>query len=466
MKQLAAVLLTLSMLCCTACSTESTSEADSSCADSIFDSDSTTAENSRAPEDTADESTDDPEGADSDVMSESASGSEAEKLNPSDKQGGQAGGEGSGSASSSVSPSGGTSEDSKAPAQQAAPSGGGTSGNSEKPATDSQTDSVAVEIKTITLKGNAADFSGSGIAARGSKIGITKGGTYRITGQLTDGQLEINTTKKVVLQLNGMSIRNSAGSAINALDAKRLTIELMPGTTNTLEDGGTHDADNATLFSNDTIEICGSGTLEIKAKYAHGIKSDDDIVMTSGTVNITSKKTGLYANDNVEINGGNLFCDAETNGIKCKNTVCINGGYSALFGGVKEEKGAIICEGALTVNGGTLFAVGNVSSVPVNSSRQNVMVMHFQSARAAGVLSRIENNHNNVLTITSPRPYSMVLFSTAGMTSGLSYSIYEGGAVTGGTVSHHVTTGGSYAGGTKIGAYASTGRVTTFTLPS
>lgn len=460
MKKLAAVLLTLSMLCCTACGTESTSEADSSRADSISGLDSTTEENSRAPEE-SDES-------DSDDVSESTSDSEAESSNASDKQTSQSGGNGSGGsgASPSVTPSGDTPEEPKAPAQQATPSGGGASGNSEKPAADSQVSSEAVEIKTITLKGNSADISGSGIAARGSRIGITKGGTYRITGQLTDGQLEINTTKKVVLQLNGMSIRNSAGSAINALDAKRLTIELMPGTTNTLEDGGTHDADNATLFSNDTVEICGSGTLEIKANYAHGIKSDDDIVMTSGNVNITSKKTGLYANDNVEINGGNLFCDAETNGIKCKNTVCINGGYSALFGGVKEEKGAIICEGALTVNGGTLFAVGNVSSVPVNGSRQNVMVMHFQTARAAGVLSRIENNHNNILTITSPRPYSMVLFSTAGMTSGLSYSIYEGGTVTGGSLSHHVTTGGSYAGGTKIGSYASTGRVTTFTLPS
>ena len=158
----------------------------------------------------------------------------------------------------------------------------------------------ASEIKTITLLGDSVRFEGTGIAARGSRVGITKGGTYRISGSLSDGQIEINTEKKVVLQFDGMSITNSAGSAINVINAKRVTVELMPGTVNSLEDGNVqHDADRGALFTNDTLEIGGSGTLNVKSNYAHGIISDDDIIVNGGTIRIVSTKSGLFANDDI-----------------------------------------------------------------------------------------------------------------------------------------------------------------------
>ena len=222
--------------------------------------------------------------------------------------------------------------------------------------TAAQEDSTpASDVKTITLLGDSVRFEGKGIAARGSKVGITKGGTYRISGSLSDGQIEINTEKKVVLQLDGVSIKNSAGSAINVINAKRVNVELMPGTVNSLEDGSIqHDADKGALFSNDTLEIGGSGTLNIRSNYAHGIASDDDIIVNGGRLHIVSTKSGLFANDDITINGGTLYCDAGTNGIKCKNTISINGGTSVLMGGTREEKGAVIAVGGVTINGGTL----------------------------------------------------------------------------------------------------------------
>ena len=185
--------------------------------------------------------------------------------------------------------------------------------------TAAQEDSTpASDVKTITLLGDSVRFEGKGIAARGSKVGITKGGTYRISGSLSDGQIEINTEKKVVLQLDGVSIKNSAGSAINVINAKRVNVELMPGTVNSLEDGSIqHDVDKGALFSNDTLEIGGSGTLNIRSNYAHGIASDDDIIVNGGRLHIVSTKSGLFANDDITINGGTLYCDAGTNGIKC-----------------------------------------------------------------------------------------------------------------------------------------------------
>ena len=332
--------------------------------------------------------------------------------------------------------------------------------------TAAQEDSTpASDIKTITLLGDSVRFEGKGIAVRGSKVGITKGGTYRISGSLSDGQIEINTEKKVVLQLDGVSIKNSAGSAINVINAKRVNMELMPGTVNSLEDGSVqHDADKGTLFSNDTLEIGGSGTLNIRSNYAHGIASDDDIIVNGGRLHIVSTKSGLFANDDITINGGTLYCDAGTNGIKCKNTISINGGTSVLMGGTREEKGAVIAIGGLTINGGTLYAVGNTCTLPLASSGQNVVAVNFASALSANMLTRIASGSSPLFTLSSPRAYKTVLYSGSGLREGASYTVSTGGMVSGGNTADYVTTGGTYSGGTDRGTYKTTGRVSTFSV--
>lgn len=332
--------------------------------------------------------------------------------------------------------------------------------------TAAQEDSTpASDVKTITLLGDSVRFEGKGIAARGSKVGITKGGTYRISGSLSDGQIEINTEKKVVLQLDGVSIKNSAGSAINVINAKRVNVELMPGTVNSLENGSIqHDADKGALFSNDTLEIGGSGTLNIRSNYAHGIASDDDIIVNGGKLHIVSTKSGLFANDDITINGGTLYCDAGTNGIKCKNTISINGGTSVLMGGTREEKGAVIAVGGFTINGGTLYAVGNTCTLPLASSGQNAVAVNFTSALSANMLTRVASGSSPLFTLSSPRAYKTVLYSGSGLREGASYTISTGGMVSGGSTADYVTTGGTYSGGTDRGTYKTTGRVSSFSV--
>lgn len=323
----------------------------------------------------------------------------------------------------------------------------------------------ASDIKTITLLGDSVRFQGKGIAARGSRVGITKGGTYRISGSLTDGQIEINTEKKVVLQLDGVSIRNTGGSAINVINAKRVNVELMAGTVNSLEDGSVqHDADKGALFSNDTVEIGGSGTLNIKSNYAHGIASDDDIIVNGGRLHIISTKSGLFANDDITINGGSLYCDAGTNGIKSKNTISINGGTAVLMGGTREEKGAVIALGGFCVNGGTLYAVGNTCTLPLASSGQDALVLNFSVPLPANALTRVTSGSSPLFTLSSPRAYKTLLCSDSSLRQGASCTVSTGGTVSGGSTSDYVITGGTYSGGTDRGTYSLSHKISVFSL--
>ncbi len=308
--------------------------------------------------------------------------------------------------------------------------------------------------KYIYLQDTTAQYSGDGISVQGNQIIIAKGGTYEITGTLSDGQILIATDKKKVqLHLNGASITNSAGSAIYCQNAKRLTIHSLAGSVNYLEDGGVHDVDNGTIFTEDTILIEGDGELNIKSNYAHGIKSDDDIIVNSGILNIEATKSCLHSNDWIEINGGINYCHGGTNGIKTDGYINITGGSSVFIGGVREEKGAIYCDGPLSVTGGNFWAVGNTCAMPdAASTTANVIGVKFAAAQPAGTLVNVSSGGSGIFTMSSPNQFKYVLYTGPELQLNAEYNVNYGGS-TDGAGDHYVYFGGSYVGGTDAGSF-------------
>lgn len=351
-------------------------------------------------------------------------------------------------------------------------SGGSGSGNTvSTPADDDPDLDPADEVKPtkyISLTGNSAKFSGEGIAVSGSKITISKGGHYEISGTLDNGQIYIETDKKKVkLMLNNCSITNKAGAAIYCMQAKKLTLESLPGTTNTISDGGTHDDDKGAVFSEDQVNLKGEGTINIKGVYAHGIKCDDDIHVNGGTVNITATKSCLMANDAIEINGGTLFCDGGTNGIKTskpESTITVNGGSSILIGGEREEKGAVYSAGTFAVTGGSLWAIGNSTTTLDASTTANVLVLTFANSQAANSAVQVISDGSPVFGITSPHPFKNIIYAGTNLLSNASYTVKYGGSISGGTTKNYVTTGGSYSGGSDGGTFTASKKVTTHSV--
>ena len=201
-------------------------------------------------------------------------------------------GSSSGNNSSGGNSSSGNSKTSSGSTQQ---SSGGTQTD---PNEDSELDPADEEkpTKYIYLNGTSARFDGDGISINGSKIIISKGGDYEISGTLDNGQIYIETEKKKVrLHLNNCSITNKAGAAIRCQQAKKVTIYSVAGTKNYISDGGTHDDDNGAIFSEDTVVFKGEGEINITGVYAHGVQSDDDIFVKGGNpacTPMTASKSG------------------------------------------------------------------------------------------------------------------------------------------------------------------------------
>ena len=156
---------------------------------------------------------------------------------------------------------------------------------------------------------------------------------YVLSGTTTNGSVKIYSDKKFKLTLNGVSITNADGPALNIQSSKRAFIVLADNTTNSLTDGtayvanGTEDM-KATLFSEGQLIFSGGGNLNVKSNVKHAICSDDYVRVISGTITVTGAASdGIHTNDAFIADGGTLTITSSNDGIQCEEGyIVINGG--------------------------------------------------------------------------------------------------------------------------------------------
>ena len=195
-----------------------------------------------------------------------------------------------------------------------------------------------------------------------------------LSGSTSDGSLLVNRTKKYGLQLNGVSIANADGPAINNQCGKSLYVYLASGTTNTLSDGTAYTEQTydqkGTLFSEGQLFFMGMGKLSVTGNCKHAIACDDYIVVSEGDITATtSTGNAIKVNDGIWINGGTLDLSttaAGGRGIKCDSVVVITGGDVTILtegdcktetvDGVEDITSAacIKCDSTFTMSDGTL----------------------------------------------------------------------------------------------------------------
>ena len=177
---------------------------------------------------------------------------------------------------------------------------------------------------TITLSGSSASASGSSssnVKVDGGTATINSGGTYVISGELTNGRIVINAPKADVrLVLSGASITSSDGPAIDVQDAGNAIVVLAKDSKNTLTDGATYASGQeatAALFSSDTLTITGTGSLNVTGSYKDGISSKNGLIITgNATIDVKAADDGLRGKDYLVVESGTLTVEAGGDGLK------------------------------------------------------------------------------------------------------------------------------------------------------
>ncbi|WP_212882882.1 carbohydrate-binding domain-containing protein [Tetragenococcus halophilus] len=212
-----------------------------------------------------------------------------------------------------------------------------TFGTYEKEDLNTEYDS---DSSTVELSDNTEEVEG--VSVDGQIVTINQGGTYVLSGELTDGQVVVNVNEdaKVHLVLNDVTITNQQGPAILVEQAEKVVTTLASDTTNTLTDGDDYQLDgdetepDATFYSKEDLVINGDGELKVSGNYNNGIRSKDDLILVSGEYTVNAKNNALKGKDSVEIlDGSYTLTTEEGDGIQSNNSDEEDKGHIAIDGG-------------------------------------------------------------------------------------------------------------------------------------
>lgn len=195
---------------------------------------------------------------------------------------------------------------------------------------------VTVSFDNTVTVSNPMSDNGVSVRISGGQVTIVSTAEeieYVLSGSTTNGMVKIYSDYKFKLTLDGVSITNPSGPAVNIQSHKRVFVQLNDNTQNILTDGSSYatngsEDQKAAFFSEGQLIFNGNGSLTVNGNNKHAICSDDYVRIYEGNFMLTSKVSdGIHTNDAVVIDGGTLRIHAATDGIECEE------GYILIQGG-------------------------------------------------------------------------------------------------------------------------------------
>lgn len=243
--------------------------------------------------------------------------------------------------------------------------GGGTPETQAPTQTEAPAEDGATQI---TLSGSSAAVSGSGADVSGGVVTVTEGGTYVLTGSLTEGRVLVNAPKETVtLVLSGAEITCSYGSPLYIYKAGSVKVYLTEGTENVLTDGAEYtfadecssaedEEPNACLYSKADLTIAGPGSLTVNANYKNGVTGKDNLTITDASLTVTAKNHGVNGKDSLTVENAALTVVSGGDAVRSTNDKDETLGWILLNNAALDldaGEDGVQAETTLTVNGGS-----------------------------------------------------------------------------------------------------------------
>lgn len=344
-------------------------------------------------------------------------------------------------------------------------------------------------------EGTEKDKHSSEEALKHTVVNITEPGTYRISGQLSYGQIFVNVGKdeadKVTLILDNVDINCTVAPAIFFYKVYECDGDATAETATNVVD--TSDAGARVIIADDSVNnVTGShvariykDTTEQKklhkydgAFYSRMSMEIDGETKGNGILNITADNEGLDSELHLTINGGRIniqSCDdginvnedgisvftmndgcltiyagngAEGDGIDSNGWNVINGGTVISLANPKSMDGGIDSDMGSTINGGTVIGAGNMYDPLDDDSEQLFMFLQL-AEKTDQLLVVTDENNDPVFAYDFPNNYTYISFSTPELTEG-TYHVYEGGTIVGTETDGFYSIITSYQEGTKL----------------
>lgn len=235
------------------------------------------------------------------------------------------------------------------------------------------------------------------------------------------------------LLISGGTLRVSA--ADDALHTNGVA-EISGGTL-TLQSGndGIH-ADSALCVSageitvSDSCEGLESALVILSGGFIRVRASDDGVnAATKGEQN----RPGAGGSSRLLISGGTLLVDADGDGLDSNGTIEISGGLTLVAGPTSNGNSAFDHDGAATVTGGVLIALGSSGMAEGFDSAENqgAILVSFPTQQAGTPFSLLSPDGRVICSFTPGKAYSSAVVTAPGIEKGKTYTLAAGGTVAG-----------------------------------
>lgn len=204
-------------------------------------------------------------------------------------------------------------------------------------------------------------------------------------------------------------------------------------------DNGMHANGNLTI-SDGTVDITKSyegiegSIVTIDGGTISVVSSDDGINCAGGSDTGSTDRMGadqFSSQDGVElnINGGTVTIDADGDGLDSNGNFTMAGGTVYVCGPTNGGNGALDYNGTATVTGGTLIACGAVGmeeGFGDNSTQYSVLHDLGSTVSANEKLTITDSDGKEILSFTPTKTWQSVVFTSADLKEGETYTITAG----------------------------------------
>ena len=313
---------------------------------------------------------------------------------------------------------------------------------------------------TVTVSGDCAPYITATVS--GAHVSIVQGDvtdevTYVLSGSSSDGEFYMEGSYKATLNLNGLTLTNPSGAAINIQDGKRIDVKIEGGTENTLTDCANGDQ-KACFVIKGHAEFKGKGTLTVYGNTKHGIKTGEYMEVKNCTINVLSAVgDGIHANEyflmesgTITISGvGDDGLQTELDGTTSTGettdhededsaNIYIEGGTISISNSAAGGKG-IKADGALTISNGTVNVAVTGSNVKSGSDTTAA-----KGIKADGAITV----SGGTITVSAKNHEAIESKSTIDITGGIISATSSDDAI---NSASHMTISGGYVMGISTG---------------
>lgn len=332
--------------------------------------------------------------------------------------------------------------------------GGGQPPPMQDRANDTSENTTVVAAAEVVDETNAMTID---LSTETGDLTLTSGGTFILSGNLSGSLIVSAPGETVTLILNGVNIQGQTQAGILGLYQTKLVIVLAEGTENVVADAGASEDYSAAIFSNSELIIQGEGELTVNGTVEEGIATENsNMTIHNGKIVVIAVEDGLNTGgDNggtMTVNGGSLYVNAGGDGLDSNGDLIINGGTVLVMASTLADNAAFDADGAYQVNGGTIVGLGmGMLESPSANSRQKTLLFNLDSQLPAQTLiSLLNESEIDLVTFEAGKVFKTITFSSASLTDEGSYTLYQGGRVTGTMLDDLFYVGGEYTPGTMV----------------